>query len=153
MPGPALVAFSLGWLSCSELTPRNTPFPSAAEGEYHIWTGWSRGWCEPTGTEVSLGSLLLQKGDCCQDMWVQHIMFTHSYRGHAWLCDLIKHPKTVMVHPKCSFCEVPPRLPSAPSPVEALCSARVNGSKVCAGFFRDGPRGSCGQEDLERRLQ
>lgn len=110
-----------------------------------------QGWCEPTGTEVSqcLDSLLLQKGDCCQDTWIQHIMSTHSYHGHAWLCDLIQHPKMVMGHPKSSFCEVS----SAPSLVKALCPARVTGHKVCAGFCRDRPRGSCDQEDWERRLQ
>lgn len=33
MPGPALMAFFLGWLSFSELTPRNTPLPNTAEGD------------------------------------------------------------------------------------------------------------------------
>jgi len=30
MPGPALMAFFLGWLSRSELMPRSTPLPNTA---------------------------------------------------------------------------------------------------------------------------
>lgn len=155
MPGPALVAFSLGWLSCSELTPRNTPLPSAAEGEYHIWTGWNRGqWANWDRSKPVPGQPSPAEGwVCCKDTWFQHITSTHSYRGRAWLCDLIQHPKMMMVHPKCSFCEVLPRLPSAPSLIKAVCPARVIRRKVCAGFCRDGPREPCGQADRERRLQ